>query len=435
MHRPAIDTDILKISRMHILYIDHYAGSPRHGMEYRPHYMARHWVRMGHEVIIVAASVSHIRYKAPDVSGSVTEELIDGVRYLWLKTPSYSGNGVRRVINMASFVFQLFRIKRQLLRRFSPDAVIASSTYTWDIFPAHAIARAAGAKLVYEVHDLWPLSPMELGGMSRWHPFILSLQRGEDYACRHADLVVSMLPMADAHLREHGMSPEKFHYIPNGIELAEWQSQTDNLLPHAHRELLMAWRKQGRFIICYAGTHGLSDALDTLLDAASLVASQPVSFLLVGKGPDKDRLRQRAKQMNLRNIHFLDPVPKEAIPALLQRVDGLFIGWKKHSLYRFGVSPNKLMDYMAAGKPIINAATSGNDSVLEAGCGFSVQAEDIPAIADAIIRLMNLPADQRERMGAAGRAYVKNHRDYAVLARKFSDLMSGPTLTLRGTHG
>lgn len=419
---------------MRILYINHYAGSPRHGMEYRPHYLARHWTRMEHEVVVVAASASHLRHKAPDVSGGVAEEVIDGVRYLWLKTPSYSGNGIRRAVNMASFVFRLFRIRRRLLRRFSPDAVIASSTYTWDIFPARAIARACGARLVYEVHDLWPLSPMELAGMSRWHPFILSLQWGEDYACRHADLVVSMLPLAGAHLQEHGMSPEKFHYIPNGIELAEWRTKADQL-PYAHRELLAACRRYGRFIVCYAGSHGLSDALDTLLDAAALVLGQPVSFVLVGHGPEKARFRQRADEMNLRNVHFLDPVPKEAIPALLQRVDAVFIGWKNHALYRFGVSPNKLMDYMAAGKPIINSASAGNDAVLEAGCGFSVQAEDAVAIADAIIRLMNLPAEQRERMGAAGRAYVRNHHDYAVLARKFSDLMSGPALKSVKAHG
>lgn len=419
---------------MRILYINHYAGSPQHGMEYRPHYMARHWSRMGHEVTVVAASVSHIRYKAPDVPRDMAEEIIDGVRYLWLKTPPYSGNGIRRVMNMASFVRHLFSIRRELCRRFSPDVVIASSTYTWDIFPAHAIARKAGARLVYEVHDLWPLSPMELGGMSRWHPFIMSLQWGENFACRHADLVVSMLPLADQHLRGHGMAPEKFHYIPNGIELSEWQSGAKDL-PQEHCALLDQLRRQGRFIVCYAGTHGLSDALDTLLDAAELVRDRPVSFMLVGKGPDKALLKRRARELNLKNVHFLDPVPKESIPTLLQSVDALFIGWKRHSLYRFGVSPNKLMDYMASGKPIINSTSSGNNSVAEAGCGFSVQAEDRSAVADAVVRLMGLRADERNRMGAAGQVYVQSHHDYAVLAKQFSNLMSFPSLSSGAING
>jgi glycosyltransferase involved in cell wall biosynthesis len=419
---------------MRILYIDHYAGSPLHGMEYRPHYLARHWVRMGHDVTVVAASVSHIRYKAPVMTADVTEEEIDGVRYIWLKTPHYAGNGMRRAFNMAWFVLRLFQIRHRFLHPLPPSVVIASSTYTWDIFPAHAIARAAAAKLVYEVHDLWPLSPMELGGMSRWHPFILSLQHGENYACRHADLVISMLPLAHVHLREHGMAPEKFHYIPNGIELSEWREKQENL-PLPHRIQLAAWRQQDRFIICYAGSHGISDALDTLLDTAELMADQPVGFVLVGQGPEKERLRQRAERKNLSNICFLDPVRKEMIPDLLRRVDALFICWKGHPLYRFGISPNKLMDYMAAGKPIINAGNTTNDLVRDAGCGFSVRAEEASAVASVVERLMKLPASERERMGAAGKAYVRKHHDYAVLARQFSELMTEPDVALNVASG
>jgi glycosyltransferase involved in cell wall biosynthesis len=408
---------------MRILYIDHYAGSPQYGMEYRPHYMARQWVRMGHEVTVMAASFSHLRYKNPDVTAELSEEMIDGIRYVWLKTPSYSGNGMYRVINMATFSLKLFRFRRRIIRQFRPDAVIASSTYTWDIFPSHAIARAANAKLIYEVHDLWPLSPIELGNMPRWHPFIVSLQWGEDYACRHADLVVSMLPLANMHLSEHGMSAEKFHYIPNGIELSEWESETDTL-PDVHLEVLKKCRQQGRFLLCYAGSHGLSDALDILLDAAKLLRDRPVDFVLVGKGPDKIRLQQKVMQWGLHNVHFLDPVPKKAIPNLLRSMDGLYIGCQKQQLYRFGISPNKLMDYMAAGKPIINAIEAGNDPIGDANCGFTVKAESTGAIASAVIRLMALPATERERMGTAGKAYVRTRHDYAILAQKFLGLMA-----------
>ncbi|WP_051155369.1 glycosyltransferase family 4 protein [Noviherbaspirillum massiliense] len=407
---------------MRILYINHYAGSPLHGMEYRPHYLARHWVRGGHEVVVVAASVSHVRSKAPEVVSSAKEETIDGVLYLWLKTPAYSGNGLRRAANMASFVTRLYRMRNILARRFAPDVVIASSTYTWDIFPASAIARLSSAKLVYEVHDLWPLSPMELGRMPAWHPFILSLQWGEDYACRRADSVVSMLPFADVHLCQHGMARDKFHYIPNGIELDEWKAEV-NELPLAHRSLLKAFREKGRFVVCYAGTHGLANALDGLLDAAKLLVDQPVDFLLVGQGPDKHRLQQRAREMELNNVHFLDPVPKQCVPELLRATDALFIGWKRQPLYRFGISPNKLMDYLAAGKPIINASEAPNDCVAEAGCGYSVKPEDARELADAILRLMHLGAPERQRMGQRGKIYVHAHHDYAVLAQKFLHVM------------
>ncbi|SNS65635.1 Glycosyltransferase involved in cell wall bisynthesis [Noviherbaspirillum humi] len=407
---------------MRILYINHYAGSPFHGMEYRPHYLARHWVRAGHQVSVVAASASHVRSKAPEMSGKVKEESIDGIRYIWLRTPSYSGNGLRRAVNMASFVNRLYRMRSLLARRFSPDVVIASSTYTWDIFPASAIARLSGGKLVYEVHDLWPLSPMELGKMSALHPFVLSLQLGEDYACRRADSVVSMLPFADKHLCERGMVREKFHYIPNGIELDEWQAEAGEL-PLEHCAVLKECRDKGRFIVCYAGTHGLANALDGLLDAAKLLLDHPVDFVLVGQGPDKQMLQRRARELGLTNVHFLAPVPKRCIAELLRATDALFIGWKRQPLYRFGISPNKLMDYMAAGKPIINAAEVPNDCVADAGCGYSVKPEDAPALADAIARLMRLAAPERQHMGQLGKRYVHAHHDYAVLAQKFLSVM------------
>jgi glycosyltransferase involved in cell wall biosynthesis len=128
-------------------------------------------------------------------------------------------------------------------------------------------------------------------------------------------------------------------------------------------------------------------------------------------------------------VHFLDPLPKDCVPHFLRCCDAMFIGLQRQPLFRFGISPNKLMDYMAAGKPIISAIDAGNDAVAEARCGFSVRAEDAAAIANAVIRLMHLSADERARMGEAGRAYVRTKHDYAVLAAQFLSLMSNPDIS------
>lgn len=190
---------------MRILYINHYAGSPRHGMEYRPYYLAREWVRLGHVVQIVGSSQSHIRSRQPQLAGHHRlDETIDGIQYTWFETPQYVGNGIGRVRNMSSFVSRLYFESKRLAAEFRPDVVIASSTYPMDIWPAHRIAKLANAKLVFEIHDLWPLTPMELGGMSKWHPFIMLLQAAEDYAYRHADAVVSMLPKVRQYVESRG---------------------------------------------------------------------------------------------------------------------------------------------------------------------------------------------------------------------------------------
>ncbi|MNR80310.1 putative glycosyl transferase [compost metagenome] len=406
---------------MTILLINHYAGGPPFGMEHRPFYMAREWVRQGHDVTILAATQSHLRTRNPD-AGDLT---LEGIRYRFLPTPSYQGNGLGRVRNMLAFVGGAYKEAARLAAELKPDAVIASSTYPLDIYPARRIARLAkrhGAKgrVIFEVHDLWPLSPMELGNIPAWHPFIMGMQKAENDAYRAADRVVSMLPKAEAHMREHGMAPEKFAYLPNGIDVQEWEASADPL-PELHREVLERLRAQGRFIVGYAGSHGLANAMHHLIDAAPKLAGQPVTLLLVGQGPEKDALQSRAQGMD--NVVFLPPLPKGAVPALLDATDALYLGWNRVPLYRFGISPNKLMDYMMAAKPIIHSVEAGNDPVAESACGFSVPPEDPEAIASAITRLMAIDPAERAAMGASGRAFVKAHHDYRVLAQRFLEVM------------
>ena len=402
---------------MNILYINHYAGGPSYGMEYRPFYLAREWARAGHAVTIVAASHSHVRSRQPVTTGRFTHESVDGANFIWCKTPEYQGNGVGRVRNIFSFLLRLGQWRQWL--PFKPDVVIASSTYPADIIPAQRLAHRHGAQLVWEVHDLWPLSPMELGGMSRWHPFILWMQHAENAACRYADVVVSMLPKADSHLRQHGMDARKFVYVPNGIDPAEWSGANAEPLPAAHTHAIQTAREQGHLLVAYAGAHGIANALDSMLDAAALTGNEPITWLLVGTGPEKKRLQERVKAEGLNRVILLDSVHKAAIPALLRCMDVLYIGLQNQSLFRFGISPNKLMDYMMAERPILCAIAAGNDPVTDANCGMTIEPENPAALADAARQMCRLPSDQRESMGRAGRAFVEKNHLYSVLAQNF----------------
>lgn len=395
-------------------------------MEFRPYYLAREWQRLGHRVRIVAAAHAHVRTHNPDLKGqSRCDETIDKVDYTWLATLAYHGNGLGRARNMAAFIMRLYREGSALARTVRPDVVIASSTYPLDIWPAHRIARLSGARLLYELHDLWPLSPMELGGYSPRHPFIRLLQAAENYACRHADGVISILPEVRAHLEAHGMAPHKLHFVPNGTDTSEWLRALLPL-PTAIADMLAAQRACGHFIVGYAGSHGVANALDTLLDAAALMRNDPVTFLLAGSGPEKERLRQRARAERLDHVHFLDPVTKAYVPALLAVFDAAYIGLQRQPLFRFGVAPNKLIDYMMAARPVVYAIEAGNDLVADAGCGVSVRAQDARAVAQAIRSIRALDAGQRTAMGARGRAYVLENLTYPVLGQRFLDACARP---------
>lgn len=405
---------------MNILLINHYAGSPYLGMEYRPFYMAKEWTKLGHNVTIVAASFSHLRSKQPNVRSSIVEDNIDGIRYVWLKTPKYSGNSIGRVRNMLSFICKLYRYLPKIAVNMHPDVIIASSTYPLDIFPAHRVSKRFNAKLIFEVHDLWPLSPMELGRMSASHPFIRVMQLGEDYACKHADKIVSILPFANRHLETRGMFPEKFVYIPNGVNLEDWQTD-DNKLPEEHQKFLQ--EHQGTFLVGYTGSHGLANDLHHLINAAVMLKEMNIHVVLVGQGPEKNNLMHQASEIGAHNVFFLPPIPKCTIPLWLDKMDCLFIGLKKCTLFKFGISPNKLIDYMMSGVPIVSAVEAGNDPVSEAGCGISVKAENPQAIAEGILKIYNMTSKQRHEMGERGKQYVLRNHTYPILAAKFLQAM------------
>jgi len=403
---------------MRLLVVNHYAGSPEMGMELRPYYLAREWKKMGHEVMIVAASYSHLRAHQPEQAETLKRETREGVDYLWIRTPVYRKNNVKRFVNIAAFVAKLFRYGKKIADGFAPDAVIASSTYPFDVPAAERIARRAGAKLVFEVHDLWPLSPMELGGMSKWNPFIVATQAGENYACRNADKVVSILPLAKDHLISHGMKEKNFVHVPNGIP-EDGSHAGGKSIPELHLKSLLKFRNEGRFLVGYFGSHAPSDDLENLLRTAGLMKNEKVCFIMVGEGPEKQSLKASAEKMKLDNVAFLPFVPKSVVGDLMKEMDALYIGWKKRNLYRFGISPTKLMDYMVSGRPVINAIKAGNNLVEEAGCGISTEPEDPASLRDAILGMIRLSDEERREMGARGRNHVLGRYSYPKLAEDF----------------
>jgi len=401
---------------MKILLINHYAGAPKYGMEYRPYYLAREWVRAGHQVLVLASSQSHVRATQPRPG----VEEIDGIHYCWYRTPEYEGNGLGRVRNIWSFCRQVWKDAEALAENFQPDAVIASSTYPMDVWVARKIARLAKAKLVYEVHDLWPLSPIELSGMSRHHPFAMLCQKAENDAYRDADVVVSMLPKVHEHMASHGLDLKKLHIVPNGITLDEWSAEGEPLGEELGEELTRYFGGiSGRTVVGYAGSMGLPNALDVMLDAAKLLQDEPFAFILVGSGHERARLIERVKTEGLANVAIFDPIPKAQIPAFLAHVDVAYIGWQRTPIYRFGIAPNKLMDYMMAARPVLHSVEAGNDPVAEAGAGLTVAPEDAAAVAAGLRQLAAVPAAERAAMGARGRAFVQAHHTYPVLAQRF----------------
>lgn len=393
---------------MNILILSQYAGTPRLGMVFRNYAMAGAWVARGDRVTIVAGGYSHFRNAQPRFQGRIGEEIIDGIRFLWLWNPKYEATSrVGRLVSMGIYTLQC---ALPLPLESSYDIVIASSPHPFTIFPAARLARRYGARLIYDIRDLWPLTPMHLGNLRANHPFVRALQYAEDYACRHADLVTAVPHNCATYLAARGLPPERFLAIANGIVPDAYSSEP---LPSAHHELLDALRRKGAFLLGYAGTLGTANGMKSVIEAMPLVPDH-VHLVLLGDGSEKTHLGRLADDLRCAHrVHFLSPVSRNQVADFLRNVDAGYVGGRKSKLYEYGASITKLNDYMLAEIPILYSLGDPNNAVEVSGAGISCPPEDPHALANALASLVEMSPDQRVAMGRKGRAWCLKHRDVA----------------------
>lgn len=386
-----------------ILYINHYAGRKDLGMEFRPHELAKEWIKSGHNTLIVGADYSHLRYNQPK-AGNETHETVP---YLWLRTPKYKGNGVMRLVNIFTFIFQLFFNTFYFTRKFKPDVVIASSTFHFDIFPAWLIARLSGATLVYEIHDLWPMAGIEIGRASKWHPFIISQSILEKVTYRITDKVVSIWPNTFIHVKKFGVKKENFAVVENGYSPTLKTFKSIN--------------KNKKLTVGYVGSIGATNAIENLIYAAEKTPN--TNYILAGDGPYKVILEKMSKGLN--NIKFIGSISKYKVQEFLSTVDITYIDIKSMPIHQFGVGKNKIFDYMQAGKPILYGVNPPNDPVIKSKCGFIFDSHDKDSLANLILKIEKMPKAKLTKMGENGRVYAQKYHQFPYLAQKFLKAILG----------
>ncbi|MEA3384153.1 MAG: glycosyltransferase family 4 protein [Campylobacterota bacterium] len=402
-----------------IWIINQYTGSPYYGMNYRSYYLAKEFVKQEYNVTIFAGSYSHLFTNIPKTNGLFTNEKIDDIDYVWVKTPKYkSSKSIGRVLNMLIFMinllfFNIFKIKK-------PDVIIVSSLSLFPVLNAYIWSKIFKIEFIFEVRDIWPLSLIELGNFSKYHPLVLFLGWFEKFGYKKAKYVVSLLPNAKEHMVSRGMDEKKFRYIPNGINLDEVQNYEE-----ISKELLSKVPKD-KFIVGYVGTIGIANALEYFMQSANkLKENDRIHFIIVGKGGEKQKLQEYCDFNNLTNVTFIEPIPKIQVQGMLKYFDVCYIGLKKEKLFKFGVSPNKLFDYMYSSKPIIFAIETKESLVEISKSGISIKSEDSEAIKNAVLKLFNTENKKLDKMGICGHKYVINNHIYKKLTMKYIKLIEG----------
>lgn len=399
---------------MTLWMLNHYAITPEQTGGTRHFSLAQALQSRGHQVVIVASNYDHFtsRERHPGATGPVIED-VHGVTFAWLPTRAYTGNGRARALNMLDFARGLLRLPHLDLPR--PDAVLGSSPHLFTPFMARRLARRMRVPFVLEIRDVWPQTLVDLGNFREKHPMIRVLARIERSLYRNSDAIVSLLPGAGEHMENLGATPGRITWIPNGID--------GQLAPAASP----AGSGKGVFTAMYAGTHGLANGLDTVLDAAKLLPADEFAFRLLGDGPEKPRLVARAKAEEILNVVFLDAVPKREVYGHLSQADAFVMLLKASDVFRWGVSPNKLFDYMAMARPVIFAVNSSNSPVEAAGCGVRIEPDSPEALAAAMRELKAASAGDRAAMGAKGRAYVEENHTLSNLAGRLEEVLNRVT--------
>ncbi|SCF28173.1 Glycosyltransferase involved in cell wall bisynthesis [Micromonospora viridifaciens] len=319
----------------------------------------------------------------------------------------YRGNGLGRVINWASFAVTATVAG---LRQPRPDVVYASSPHLLAGLSGWFVAAVRRAPFVLEVRDLWPRVLVDMGRLTEASLVYRALERVERFLYRRAQRVVIMAPGVRAAVENKGAHPEHIAFIPNGAD-------PEDFVPGAERDELRRRYGFTRRTVVYAGAHGPANGLDLLLDAAKAVPD--LDIVLVGSGVEKSRLQAAAH--GIRNVRFLDPVPKAEIPDVLHAADVGVHVLADVELFRVGVSPNKVFDYMAAALPIVtNSPGVVGDLVMTAGAGYVTAPVNL---AHGLGQVAQASSEELAKMGASGRRWIQQNQSRTAMAHALGQLL------------
>lgn len=394
---------------MNVWIFNHHALTPGMSGGTRHYDFGVELANRGHEVTIVASSFHYAKYQEMKRYGGsdYLVEYIDGIRFIWIQTKPYFGNGLSRVRNMLNYSLKVQKIMPNLGLS-NPNIIVGSSVHLFAVWSAYRLSRRYKTPFIMEVRDLWPRTLIDMG-MPKWHPFIIILAFLEKYLYKNADKIISSLPYADEYISQF-VEQEKVCWISNGVNI----KQLEYLPPKEKKGL----------VITYTGAIGIANNLQPLLDVAlKLHNKKDIVFRIIGDGAEKERIKQFVSVNKLDNVSIKNAVPKTEVSALLQESDVLFLSLLNSPLYKYGISLNKLFDYMASGRVIIFHGNARNNPIKEANAGFSTDPDDIEALKNTILEIYALPHEERVMIGEKIRHFVEKHYAIEHLVDKFEDLL------------
>jgi glycosyltransferase involved in cell wall biosynthesis len=404
------------MKRFKIWLANHYAVPPNIAGITRHFELAREWAKEEDaEVTLFLSKFVHPRRTFITAEEKAQIEQVDGLKLAWLWSFPHKVNDFRRIINMISFAFVFFFAT--LFRR-KPDVFIASSPHLFLAYAGLLVARIKRIPFVFEVRDLWPDSLVKMGGVKKG-AVLNALTWMESQLYKKSDQIIVLTEHQRQYISEKGIPLEKIDLIPNGVVVGSWQP--DEQKRAEYREKLGV--PQDDFVAIYTGAHGPANALEYVVQAGQYLPEKGYSIVLIGDGPDKERLQKRVAELDLKNVHLLDPVPKAEIFDYTNAADFGIISLADNEVFR-GARPNKLFDYTFLGKPIITTVDGEVRQIVEQNrVGVFSGAENPKGLAEAIMQMSQYTPDRLTEIKANGREFIDREGDRQKLAKKFFGIL------------
>lgn len=402
-----------------LLIISKYATTINEGFETRTCELAYKFSTRNYDVTLLTSDSNHLA-TFPKYQKIFNKKVYLGVTFWWIRTLKYGNSSAfKRIISWLDFELKCFWL---LIRGEKQDIVIVSSLSLLSILNGICMKVLWKSKLIFEVRDIWPLTLIHEGGYSQWNPAIIILNFIEKMGYRYADHIVGTMPNLKKHVEEQlGLSEvANVTCVPFGI----------------HREITFdqkkesetnIFKKKDSLKVGYAGSLGISNGLENLIEAISISNQQKlnIEFLIIGDGALRKKFEEETSACE--NVTFTGKVKRGDVNQLLKYCDVLFFAALPSKIWEYGWSPNKLIDYMMAEKPIIAAYDGFRSMINEAGCGYFIKAGCTNSILKELLRLKEEDKNHLKIIGERGKTWLLKNRTWDNLSEDYISIFNNIT--------
>ncbi|MEI4768791.1 glycosyltransferase family 4 protein [Psychrobacillus sp. FJAT-51614] len=400
---------------------NHYAHGTFFNKGGRHYWFAKNLIKKGYEPTIFCANTRHNSDSSiPIQNGTYELKYAEGIPYAFVKTTKYK-NGIERIRNMWNFYKNLFPSTNKYSKEFGkPDIILASSVHPLTLLAGIKIAKKYNVPCICEIRDLWPETIVQYGSLKKNSYLARLLYMGEKWLYKKADKLIFTIPGGKDYVEEIGLDSSKVRYINNGVDLDEYNKNKEEFVySDDHLD------NPSTFKVLYTGSMGVANELTYLVSAAEEIEKRGINniqFILFGHGSQKEKLENYVIEKGISNIVFKGKVDKKRIPNILSKSNlNVFTG-KHIPLYKYGLSLNKLFDYMASGKPTLSNMENGYDILSKYNCGKTVKGGSVETLVEGILEFYHMEQEEYNRYCRNSLSAIQ-YFDFKVLTDKLEEII------------